>query len=225
MTFKSILFDQEIFQIEELVQPEYFTDLFLDQVVDAKITPKKDNNLNSNFYFPLQSTDLIKFRIEIFKDLENQEIFKAIENFSKEFSNVRGGLNLIKYIEDPSHKMSWHLEVALTYCHALDSLSELLEKNQLNSKGLTELKTYLFNYINSTDFKQLYSEASKVKSELQTIRYSINIESGSFTVQKYKGEQNYTDEVLSLFERFREKKEKSIIINNQNKKGMNHIDA
>lgn len=225
MTFQSILFDQEISKIEKLEQPEYFNDLLLDKVIDAIISPKKDYNLKPYFYFPLQDNTLIKFRTEVFKDLENQELFKIIDDFSQEFLMVRHGINLVLHLESPFNKMGWYLDSVLIYCKALTTLSNNLEKIMLNSKGLNQFREYLIHYINSSNFEQLYSEASKVKDDLLTINYTINVQSGSFTVQKYKNEKDYSSEVLNIFEKFRQKKEGDFKVKRKIKNGMNHVES
>ncbi len=225
MTFNSILFDQQIIKNQEINQPECFTDLLLDQVVDAIVASKRDYNLKPFYYYPLQDINLIKFRTEIFKDLENQELLKTIQDFSLDFNTVPHGLNLVKYLEVPFNKMGWHLDVALIYCKSLMTISNDLSHFKLNSKGLTEFKEYIFDYINSENFKILYSKASEVKEQLQSIRYTINVQSGEFTVQKYEGEKEYDNEVLSLFERFRTHKEKKVELKQKFDKAINHIDS
>ena len=50
--------------------PAFFTDLNLDQIVDAVTSGCKDHDLTPFYYFSLNTVDTIRYRHEVFQDLE-----------------------------------------------------------------------------------------------------------------------------------------------------------
>ena len=54
MTFQSILFNKDEIRQETAEQPSFFTDLNLDQVIDAITAKKQEYNLKPYFYSPLR---------------------------------------------------------------------------------------------------------------------------------------------------------------------------
>ena len=72
MTFSSILFDIDDLPKETAEPPTCFTDLNLDQVVEAVTARKKDYHLKPFFHTPLRSADTIRYRHEVMRDLRHK---------------------------------------------------------------------------------------------------------------------------------------------------------
>lgn len=225
MSFKSILFNQESFNLTDVTEPPFFTDLNLDQVLSFIIASKKEYNLASYFYLPLHNYELITFRNEVMKDLEIPEIYKAIENFSDKMVIVRRYLKLIEKLEFEYHKKGWFLEAILQYCDAVSVLIYDLSSKDLMSRGLKQFVEYLNIYTNSDFFKSISFESSEIKSNLSSIQYTVNVDWGKFSVQRYEDEINYSTEVLAIFDKFRKGAVKDHKKRLLNKSGMNHVES
>ena len=92
--FRSILFDQH--EINTVVdgreEPEFFTDLNLDQIV-ASITAGRDEyNLKPFFYTALGHVETIHYRHDVFRDLERQTLLDSIRSFSQKMRAMRAHL-------------------------------------------------------------------------------------------------------------------------------------
>ena len=83
MIFHSILFErtEDTIKKETFETPIFFADLNLDQIIDAITAGKQAYNLQPFFYTPLNDSDAIKYRHEIFRDLENKNLFENIKSF------------------------------------------------------------------------------------------------------------------------------------------------
>ena len=79
MTFHSILFDNDVIQKETAEQPAFFTDLNLDQVIDALTASKQEYDLKPFFHTPFRDADTIQYRHEIMRDLENATLMEHIQ--------------------------------------------------------------------------------------------------------------------------------------------------
>lgn len=64
--------------------PIFFEDLNLGQVIDAITEQKQEYDLKPFFYLPLHDIEVIRYRQEIFRDLENANTLNAIKDFCRE---------------------------------------------------------------------------------------------------------------------------------------------
>ncbi len=85
MTFYSMLFEKpkDGLKKETPEMPDFFTDLNLDQAVDAITSGRQEYNLKPYFYTPLNDTDTIEYRHEIMHDLESETLFYHIKSFAQ----------------------------------------------------------------------------------------------------------------------------------------------
>ena len=62
--------------------PMFFGDLNLDQVINSLVVRKQEYNLKPFFNAPILDDEVIKYRQEIFRDLEIGDVLKAINTFA-----------------------------------------------------------------------------------------------------------------------------------------------
>lgn len=222
--FSSILSARGLLQ-ETRGQPEFFKDLNLDQLVRAISNLKKDYDIKPFYYTLLKDEDQIRYRQEIFRDLEDQVLMSHILTFAKEMSRVNRYVGMTKKLHYEHHKNGWLLEAVLAYCEAVQKLEQGLGGPKISSAGLNEFRRYLTAYLRSPRFQVLFTEARDVKQALGRLEYSIIIQSGRFTVKAYEGEQDYTPEIEKTFRKFREKEVKEYVSAPTETGGMNHVEA
>jgi DNA mismatch repair protein MutS len=94
MTFFSILFENPEDEIkEEILQaPVYFSDLNLDQVVNAITAGRDEYDLKPFFYDPLKSIGAINYRHEILQEIEDARLSEVIRSFSTKMRTMRAHL-------------------------------------------------------------------------------------------------------------------------------------
>lgn len=211
--------------INPLETPEFFTDLNLDQVVEAITRQKQEYELEAYFYSPLHTMDAIQDRQTVFKDLEDPTVLTIIQAFAEKMILVHRYLGMIKKQYYRYHQEGWFLEVALLYCEAIQSLTHNLAAAPLKSKGLTDFLTYAKDYINSADFITLQTDSIDRKKELSAIQYSVIIKGTWVRVQNYDGEIDYSQEVNRTFEKFKQGEVKNYRIDRVVASGMNHVEA
>jgi DNA mismatch repair ATPase MutS len=210
---------------ESLAIPDFFTDINLDQIVDAITDRKQDYNLLPFFYAPLRRIEEIKFRQDIFKDMENESVLKAIKAFAEKIALVRRYLNMIEKLYFKYHQEGWFLEAGVTYCEAVQGLVSDLQAAPIRSKGLVDLLDYIREYIVSPGFLILQSESLKRKAELSSIQYNVIIKGNWVRVRKYESEIDYSKEVEQTFEKFKQGEVKNYRIDLLIASGMNHVEA
>ncbi len=205
MVFNSILWTKG--QTGHLAEkdPDFFVDLNIDQIIDGITAAYGDYNLRPLFDTIPESIETVRYRQEIFRDLQNGETLAALKEYSMRMKSVNtrlsGSERLYQY-----QKQGWHLDAALMYFDAIQDLAKKLSDTQIDSQGLILLRNYVQAYVSSKSFMEAQEEANRVKGDLSAIRYEMSIGSSRVTVRKDRGRQNYNEMVRGVFSKFREKK-------------------
>ena len=227
MTFHSILFEknQNDVKKERLEQPDFFTDLNLDQVIDAITASKQEYDLKPFFYRPLRDVDTIHYRHEIMRELENESLLEHIKSFAEKMIVMRRYLGLADKLYYKYNKEGWFLEATEVYCEAVTDLVSNLSPFDLKSRGLLAFRKYLTNYAQSERFTSLLRETTKLKTDLSNVKYCVIIQGGTVKVQKYDSEIDYSPEVEKTFEKFKQGAVKDYTVKLYLRSGMGNVEA
>jgi DNA mismatch repair protein MutS len=206
--------------------PEFFLDLNLDQVVDGITAEWAEYDLKPFFYAPLSNVEAIRYRQEIFHDLENHALFEHVDSFARSLRDVRVDVALANKLHYQFHKEGWFLHAVRVYCDAVRQFAWDLAGSPVHSRGLLAFRNYLANYVASTSFASLQQEAEQLASELSRVDYCVLIRDNSFTVRSYESEPNYSDEIEKTFKKFQQGAVKDYKVKYRYApEDMNHIEA
>lgn len=225
--FRSILFkNAEDYPKNETVGvPDFFTDLNLDQIIDAVTAGKREYNLTPFFYTPLRNVEAIHYRHAVMQDLGDDALMAHIKTFAEKMIIVRRYLALVEKLDYNYHKKGWFLEAVLVYCEAITSLACDLSQTNLRSPGFLAFREYITHYVHSPRFESLRAEAQAVKDELSGVKYSVIVGLGKFSVRQYDEEADYSVEVEKVFEKFKQGAVEDYLVKLHEASGMNHIEA
>ena len=225
--FRSILFDDRGSGPEagshEL--SEFFTDLNLDQIVDAITVGRDEYNLKPFFYAPVKSIDAVHYRQAVFHDLENPAIFEQIQLFAEQMRKMRSSMAQSTKLYYKYQKHALFMIAVEVYCSAISRLAGGLSSATLESPGFQSLREYLLGYSKSHDFSLLAAEAGRLRLDLNSIRYSLHVDGRRVTVGKYSGEPDLSAEVLQTFEKFRQGASREYRFAASLWPEMNHVEA
>jgi DNA mismatch repair protein MutS len=227
IVFHSILFEASHHgnRAEAIEAPEFFRDLNLGQIVDAITAGRDEYNLKPLFYVPLANLSAIAYRHEVMRDLEKQALFESIKSFSEQFRRVREHLATAAKLSYRYEKEGWFLEAVGIYCSAVEKLLHDLHRCDPNSRGLLGFHSYLKQYVGSGEFRRLFAEARKLKSELSGIRYCLLIDGNNVTVRNYDSEIDYSAVVEKTFAKFKQGAAKDYRVKFKSSAGMNHVEG
>ena len=228
MTFRSILFErtEEAIKKETPEAPVFFNDLNLDQVIAAITVGKEEYNLQPFFYTSLTDIDAIKYRHEIFRDLENEILFEHIKAFAQKMRAMREHLVQANKLYYTYQKALWFLDGVDIYCDAISCLSHDLTLSDLQSRGFLTFREYLTNYRPSGRFTSLLAETKKLKADLSAVKYCVLIKGYStIHVRKYGSEINYSADVEATFAKFQQGAVKDYAAKLSTSLDMNHVEA
>ena len=177
MTFHSVLFPsaEDRPPSEALAAPDLFVDLNLNQVVTAITVGKGEYNLTPFFHWPLRDVDLVLYRHEVMRDLEDVVVFDNIKAFATALHSMRETLKELEKRHYRHQKEALFLAAVDAYCGAISSLTRDLGVANLHSRGLLAFRNYLNDYAASDSFTSLLAETTKLKSDLSSVKYTLDI--------------------------------------------------
>lgn len=226
-TFASILFadpaDRE--GLDERAVPDFFGDLNLDQVVTAVTRGRDEYHLAPFFYAPLHSAATVAYRHEVLRELNQPDVRKAVTGFGTRMRAVRQHLQRAKELHYARQKQLWFLDAVNLYCEAVTQLSDDLGDLPIQSRGLRGLREFLQSYLGDTAFADRAVEAQRLRKQLATVRYTLDIRGDRIRVGRYDDEPDYSSEVTDTFARFRQGDVKDYRSTFHDLADMNHIEA
>jgi hypothetical protein len=227
MTFHSILFESAERRppSDALAPPDFFVDLNLDQIVAAITAGKEEYNLAPFFHWSLHDVDAILYRHEIMRDLEDADLLSHIKSFAGALRSMRETLKQADKRYYRRQKEALFLDAVDAYCGAIDLLARDLGLADLRSRGLLSFRDYLTDYAASDRFTSLLAETKKLKADLSTVRYTLQIKGGSVTVRKYDSEIDYAADVEETFRKFHQGAVKDYRVTFHDSPQMNHVEA
>jgi DNA mismatch repair protein MutS len=206
--------------------PSVARDLNFDQIVAAISDKREQHDLIIKVLFAhLRSTETVRYRQEIFQDLENSALFGQVVRFADLMSRVRTRLDQLAKMQDRYHREGWFLDAVSIYCGAVQSLAEQLSSTRISSRGLAALGDYLASYVASAGFTTLANETRDRKEALGRIRYLTRIRGSRVDVSRYQDEADYSAVVLDIFERFKQGAAADYLVRYRTWPGMNHVAA
>lgn len=203
----SVLFSQPVRLRTE--EPECFRDLNLDQLFSPVLNNEKNFDLAPCFYTPLPTETQAVFRQEIQKDLLRGDNLKLLDAFSLEICRLAGCEK--QRNEDLHSGDPWRCHYLL-YGHILDDgeqyvrcVGELCRKLPtlgLCSEGLRQAADMLEEVQKSPFFQELSHTQASLRENFNQIHYVMQIKYGTVRVKKYAGEENLSEKIEALFQKF-----------------------
>ncbi len=229
MTSPSLLFREAPGPREALEREEdrsFARDLNLDQVVAAIAGDREERGLIAETLFRhLRDADAVRYRQEVFRDLDDPALLREIQRFADLMAEVRAHLKQLAAMHYRYQREGWLLDAAAIYCEAVRSLAGRLASAPVSSRALLAFGDYLARYVASAGFTALATETKDRKDALGRIRYCTRIKGDRVEVTRYADEADYSAVVLKTFERFKQGAVKDYLIRYRIWPGMNHIAA
>ena len=205
--------------------PECFADLNLDQVVGTICSLKEDYDLKPFFHTPLQDLDSIHYRQEVFRELEDADLYAAVTRFAQGLHTMRQRQNQAEKMHYKHQKQRWFLDAVSAYCEAVHGFARQLSEMRPDSRALRRIQQYLYTYTRARAFTDLAAETMRLKTELDAIEYCVLVRGNTVRVTRHDGEINYSAAVLEMFAKFKQSDVKGYEASFIDSANMNHVEA
>jgi len=207
--FYSILFptQEQHGQHRRTDVPDCFKDLNLDQIFAPILKSKKEYELEGFFFTSLENKEIILYRQDIMRELEDDSLRNQFIAFSKTV------YELGRYVESIKKSLSSDtlydnnyltrgrlLDCADRYCNEVITLTTGLNGRKLSSDGLRGFGEYLSAYSASAAFGTLCDRIKQLREELSTVEYCMLIKNGTIRVRKYEGQADHSKQILAVFD-------------------------
>jgi DNA mismatch repair protein MutS len=204
----------------------HVADLNLDQVVEAVAGGREQRELITRLlYQQVQDIDTVEYRHEVFRDLEDPGLLRAVAQFTVQMRQVRAHLDQLPKMHSRHQREGWFLDAAAIYCDAVRTLVAELSTRPTASRGMLAFRDYLTGYADSAAFGGLASETADRQGELARITYQVRIKGPRVEVSRYDGEPDYSAEIEQAFERFQQGAVKDYRVKYRVWPGMTHVGA
>jgi DNA mismatch repair protein MutS len=227
--FPSLLFEQATGAGEaprESTDRSFARDLNLDQIASAIAGDREQRDLITGVLFsPLRDAGAVRYRQEMFRDLDDPALLDAARDFVGRMSEVGAHLRQLADMQCRHQWEGWLLDAASVYCDAVRSLKDRLASSPISSRALLALLDCLVSYVSSDAFTTLAGDTRDTRAALGRIRYCIRIRGSRVDVSRYEGEADYSAAVLETFERFKQDAARDYRIRYRIRPGMNHVAA
>jgi len=111
------------------------------------------------------------------------------------------------------------------YCETIKIFSINLSGINLKSRGFIAFREYLNEYVRSEYFTFLVSEIESITHKLFSIKYCLNLKDLQVQVRACDSEIDYTSEIETVFEKFRQGEVKDYRIKFPEMLNMNDVEA
>ncbi|MGO8956461.1 MAG: MutS-related protein [Streptosporangiaceae bacterium] len=204
----------------------FVSDLHLDQIVQAIAGDREEHEmLTGLLYRQVRDIGTLRYRHEIFQDLEDPALFEATRQFAEHMHQVRAHLGQLDKMYSGPQREGWFLDAAAIYCDAVRSLARDLACRPVTSRGLLAFRDWLAVYVAAEEFTKLASDTAQRKDDLAQVRYQVRIKGLRVEVSRYDGDADYSEEIVKTFERFRQGAVKDYRVSYRSWPGMNHVGA
>lgn len=200
------------------------SDLNLDQILAAMVSGQEERDLIvALFYQGNRDPNTIRYRHEVFKDLEDRVLYEQVQRFARLMQQVRSHLVQKEKMVVHYQRQGWFLDAAALYCEAVSCLNDGLNGGAIKSRGLVMFRAFLADYVASPQFASLVADTERCKQALEHIQYCIRIRGRRVDVSRYDGEVDYSAEVSSIFARFKQGAVKDYRVAYRTWPGMNYV--
>jgi DNA mismatch repair protein MutS len=206
--------------------PAAVTDLYLDQIVAAVAGDREERELIAALlYTQVRDPATIRYRHEVFRDLQIPGLFEAAARFAEQMRQVRAHLGHLPGMHSARQREGWFLDAAAIYCDAVRALAADLDERNITSHGLTSFRDYLAGYLASPEFGRLCQDTADRKKDLAAVTYQVRIKGARVEVSRYDEQPDYSAEIQKTFERFRQGAPKDYLVGYRSWPGMTHVGA
>ncbi|WP_067821184.1 MutS-related protein [Nocardia inohanensis] len=149
---------------------------------------------------PVRDVATVRFRHEVFRDLQDEPVRMAFEAFGAGMRSVRKHLAQGRRLEQRDR---WQLDAEEVYCRTVAEFGEALRALPIRAHALRRLRERLTEYLEGEWFTNLVRERAEVHAALDRVRYSVQLNGRKVVVDRYRGQADYSETIAAAFARFR----------------------
>ncbi len=189
MGFQSILFgNAEPILIYDV--PDHFKDLQLDYLVERILEQTQGQGYKTNPYFYTfpGSAEIIRYRQQICKDMESEELCAILRSFCRRLAESRKIHNLSRESKGDIASATYHLQAATLYREAILKLEEDLARvrDSVSSDGMKDFFAYIKEELENQEAKGFVKALNLANSFFSELKFSLSMDTDKLVVTEEK---------------------------------------
>ncbi|MFT3976607.1 MAG: hypothetical protein QM688_05770 [Sphingomonas bacterium] len=223
--FRTILFMDQQAREEDVAEPGWFRDLYLDQIVANATKDREQYRLAGIFHRPLRDLNDIAFRQAIVRDLERAPVRTAIAAFARAMQRMRDALEAAEKHRHPLQKQARRLEAIRHYCEGVARFSANLETESPASEGLKLWQHHLAACAVSAPFQEMRTRAADVAHGLAAIRFTVLVEGLRILIDPFDDRPDYGAMIADNYARFAQKGDEAFAFRVSEQQELNQVEG
>lgn len=209
---------------EDLVPPQCFSDLRLDQIMEAVVGGQGDYKLKPYFYRPLSTVTEIEYRQGVLRELEDGPVGDLVHAFAETLGTVSKQLQFADGCFHKAEKHRWFLDAITLYCDVISNFVVAVSDLSVESEGLQGILRIIAAYVDSEEFKRLQGEVQELQSRLRTLRYCLHINGNRIAATRHRPGSDYGARIATEFQTFNQYGSNEIRFATGSDSHLNHIE-
>ena len=184
---KIVLVSERLRQ-ETPMRPGLYIDLNLVRIMDEILCHDTDDVLSDVFYHFCPDADMVLYRQEVMKALEDKQTGDAFRTFLASMAKAERLLQYGRGLHHPAQRDKYTVDGAALYCTSIRQVLFQTSGLQIQSRGLLGFLDMVRAYMNEPRFLQLEMQALGARNALEQISYGLRINEGLLFVD-YEAEK------------------------------------
>lgn len=179
-----------------------FKDLNLDDIINEVARYAKLFDIKKYFYIPLSTKDEVLYRHEVFKDLENTELFDLLNLFSYTLTRKLKDIeesNKVKYDVYKKIKLKQKIE---EYLEILNTFLEKISSISYSSRALKNMVAYIDSYLKSEEVLFVINDMNIINEEMKNVHYRLYFHDGTIKMAKNDDVELVNDKIDPVLEKY-----------------------
>ncbi len=182
----------------------YMKDLNVDDIVSRLSRGKQEFELDKLYKERLNNLDHIYYRQQIFRDIEDEDVYNGFSAFSTDIVNLGKAKDSTTRVYDENQRNWYKMNEVSLYVKLSEKLNDIFNNSPIASKGLLKYKKLINEYIASPGFQEMKSRLNEIYDELSQIHYTVRIRGNVLEVFNKQPKDDYSDVIAETFKRFKQ---------------------
>lgn len=198
MEFQSILYADTTPQLQQTA-PVFFKDLQLEYLLDIIKKEAKGYSLAPHFYTLPETREVILYRQQICRDLENRSLAGYINDFCIEMQKSRHSYDLSLQCEEEIQSASYYLEAAALYWQAVLDLEQNISSSEIHSEGFLSFCRFLKDEIHKKKEAGFEKSLIRAKDFFAQMQFRLILDQDRISIVEESEEtENYLVELADV---------------------------
>lgn len=182
--------------------PPWVSDLRLDELAEGLGAGEDVNARLALLLQPLGDADAVRYRQEVFADLERADVGAGVAALAASVAETRRTLDRASRMRHPTERDRWVLDALDGHDAVLIALDETLRSASVASRGLVAVRDRLAAHVASPRFAQRRAAAGAARVALDAVRYRLRVGQQRVVVRRRDDVPDLAQEIRATFARF-----------------------